>query len=276
MTAPAFHQGQLVYGLAGEIGTYVQHLGEHGHLVKPQMVDYEGDCFEGAPIIWQTAMADPPNSRIEERAAELAAQLSSMHEQITARRAELRLIDAEYSAAIDRIKAYPAVKRIDDFLGGKITHMVIRTWGGIQIKTLADALKGGNGDDRYDTSLKLLTLYGDSKGDLQWKVNQYRDGSGSSDNARPCCSEDEAIEVARLWAAGGIQEFELERKADPKRNPSSSMIESADKFGVPVPQWIREAEIEFRRKQAEKKLLDAEREVASARKALLEVNGGAA
>jgi len=45
--------------------------------------------------------------------------------------------------------------------------------------------------------MKLLSLFGDSKGDLSFRLHQYRDGSGNYEEVIPCHSMDEAKELIK-------------------------------------------------------------------------------
>ncbi len=95
-----------------------------------------------------------------------------------------------------------------EFVTGQITHVIINQYKGYEILTLEDAI--GDKEDRYDrlscNGLKLVSLFGctkdggrkhleyDSDFRLDWRINQYRDGSGSWTTVYPCRSYEEAVE----------------------------------------------------------------------------------
>jgi hypothetical protein len=75
----------------------------------------------------------------------------------------------------------PAVlNTLTNFLSGEIKYIV---WEGYQLKiqSFFDAIQQSDtyhGDARYE-SLRLLSLFGKDDGTFSWKINNYRDGSGS-------------------------------------------------------------------------------------------------
>lgn len=83
---------------------------------------------------------------------------------------------------------------ICSFLSGNITHIVTyNRWGGPEI---VNCKEPGwlNFHDKYDSGLKLLTLFGRDDGTLQWKINQYSDGSGGYTEIFPFNSYESARE----------------------------------------------------------------------------------
>lgn len=69
---------------------------------------------------------------------------------------------------------------LTNFLSGDIKYIV---WEGYQLKiqSFFDAIQQSDtyhGDSRYE-SLRLLSLFGQDDGTFSWKINNYKDGSGS-------------------------------------------------------------------------------------------------
>src|SRR5262249_25554574 len=127
-----------------------------------------------------------------------------------------------------RIRTHEALKRLDDFLAGNITHAVRARYSGISIGTFAEVFEEGG---RYDKGVKLLTLFGDKKCGLSWHLNDYRDGSGSYTEIFPCTSLEDAKAVAqsKLDAL-----FDLARRGE-RVSYLSEHIASALKDGLAVP-----------------------------------------
>lgn len=85
---------------------------------------------------------------------------------------------------------------LKDFLGGKITHYAIIKGYSPEIRKIDD-LQNFDYDNYYGSvkieALKLISLFGSSNGDLSWKMNRYRDGSGDWVEIVPCRSYEEAL-----------------------------------------------------------------------------------
>lgn len=94
------------------------------------------------------------------------------------------------------------------FMSGEITHVVTKRYGDYEICSLIDVLP--QEDHWYNRpkleGLKLVTLFGcteaaerkdkDCSFSLNWKINQYRDGSGNCwITVYPCKSFDDAVKL---------------------------------------------------------------------------------
>lgn len=156
--------------------------------------DEDGEPRFGRPITAYEVFAAPPVEKFDAHCAALAAKIkieeSRLADLVEARIGEERQI-AERKA---RFATHEQLRRLDDFVSGRITHLVIADYAGPRIRTLQEALVDDS--DCWSKKTKLVTLYGDSKGDLSWKLNQYRDGSGSKTVVHPATSEVEAREIA--------------------------------------------------------------------------------
>src|SRR3546814_12060720 len=83
---------------------------------------------------------------------------------------------------------------LDVFLEKKITHLVYAGDGAVQYKPFEKAIK--ENDESHYGDLRLNALFGDTKGHLDWRINSYRDGSGSWQALIPFQSEEGAREAA--------------------------------------------------------------------------------
>lgn len=85
-------------------------------------------------------------------------------------------------------------------MSGQITHIFVSGYSPEIYEW-----EGGNGNldiDNYNgrsevKGIKLLSLYGYSDGDLEYRLHTYRDGSGGSEQIWPTCSYDEALKLAQ-------------------------------------------------------------------------------
>lgn len=211
MTNRTFSKGDTVFDIHGRQGAYIASYGGH-HLVAPE---YEGGDYGepswGAPEQWDQIFLNPPTQKLE-------AKVDELDKLITEKRAELKRINAEFDQAarqhqerMKKFKQHQALQRIEDYIDGKFTHFLhVSDYYGPKIITKDEAL---DQNDRWDRKLKLLCLFGDTKGDLQWKINRYRDGSGNSwDEVYPVSSEEEAIAIARRLFSDAVAEWREQEK----------------------------------------------------------------
>jgi hypothetical protein len=189
-------------------------------------------------------------------------QIKDLEGRITALRNELLGLEQETMAAknekaalLQAVSQNKALRHIADFLAGKITHYVVFGWEGPEIITFKDALCESS--DNWSKKPKLLTLFGDSKGDLGWNLNRYKDGSGSSYEVIPCLGYEEAVAEVKEWVAGKLA-----------TDVSGRYMGYADKWGVPVPFEYRKQVLEGRASEF-KNAMEQQRRLMEANEAQL-------
>jgi len=106
---------------------------------------------------------------------------------------------------------------------------VIESYGPPRIETFEDALTASG--VFYRQKPRLLTLFGSSKGELNWGLNNYSDGSGIHEKAIPCTSYNEAVAVAsEMFAAHEAAALDHEDRTSPARTWS----DTANEYGIPM------------------------------------------
>jgi hypothetical protein len=179
---------------------------------------------------------------LTERKASVIQELEAREEKLRERIVELQRQVREREDAERRVAKLAnhsqALARIEDLLAKRITHYLL--WCSIYSPEIVEAVDGGvpylersNYSDRVTVEgTKLLVLFGNSNGDLQWKVNEYRDGSGSSwTRVEPFLSRGAAL--ARLQEI--IDAFVSESDWTQSR-----LYDAAVKYGLRVPEGLEE------------------------------------
>ena len=195
-------------------------------LVYRKIVNEDGWKYDGPLCILRESILfdDPPQQKGDGEVAEAKAALADLNEQIEAARGALTATERAAAERMARLKQHPALKHLDDFLAGRITHFVEYEyhWTPPKILTWDDA-------KTHQGRIKLLTLFGDSKGDWTWQQNRYCDGTGYIRTVIPCVSRDEALaEVVKIFAAHEVDSM------NPKHSttPSRQWVEQAEKYGL--------------------------------------------
>lgn len=185
----------------------------------------------------------------------LGAEAKKLREEVAALRKERQAISVDIAVAkreaegflgeraklIADLQDNEALRNLQAFIDGKITHFVVLEHGQprLRIKTFAELMdySGASRDSwrRDQPSIRLLSLCGEAGTRLSWQVNQYSDGSGGSYRAPvwPCLSEQHAQDtLARLV---------VERLAEAKtaENQLNAGI-LAEHYGLPMPDDLRQ------------------------------------
>jgi hypothetical protein len=131
-----------------------------------------------------------PTEAWDSRINQLNNQIREKEDGLLELEEKVRKIKNSEAARLKRYKQYEQLQRLDDFLDGKLTHFIRKDY--YEIHAIGDK----ETRDQYSRDeIKLISLFGDSKGNLMWKINMYADGSGGGWNEIiPCCSYDDALE----------------------------------------------------------------------------------
>ena len=100
------------------------------------------------------------------------------------------------------------------FLAGEITHLVISRYSDYRIVSLVDGIEAVDNHGSWQSldGLRMVSLFGcreycerykdDRTLRLDWKINEYRDSSGSWREFWPCSSHEEAVQKLDELLAG--------------------------------------------------------------------------
>ena len=176
------------------------------------------DCIR---IVYESDLHENPPTEVVNKEIEKAkARLRKLERRAAEVQSKSSRLEREYKQLIDKLSRYKPLEYIEQFLDGKITHfVVIPGYGEWKIKTLDEM------QSRYGGT-KLLSLFGESKGNLEWCINSYPDGSGLWTHVVPCLSYEHAIEV--------MQERINDEVAKSADNPRLSLVSVAEKYGLEI------------------------------------------
>lgn len=207
---------------------------------------------------------EPPTAVRSQNIAELEAKLAALRTERDGLREEIRTAKSERDSLVARLKEVPALRRIDDFIAGRFTHYLTEDGGTFEIIAVADARC--EGASSYSRELKLLTLFGATNGDLSWRLNRYKDGSGNGTMVHLCQSEQEAKDLI----VERINQLLTEEPAT--RGCWFRYYEkSLQKYGLPVPDVITTRLRDDRVKGFTDAKAKAQSELEAANKALEEI-----
>ena len=96
----------------------------------------------------------------------------------------------------DNKSNHDQLETLKSFMVGEITHFFISEYDP-KIVTWEDEMYCEDYHSRVVENIRLVSLYGKSNGDLEYKICEYWDGSGSKKGVIPCKSYGEALEHAQ-------------------------------------------------------------------------------
>ena len=96
----------------------------------------------------------------------------------------------------DNKSNHEQLETLKSFMVGEITHFFINEYDP-KIGTWDDEMYSEEYRGGVVENIKLVSMYGNSNGDLEYKICEYRDGSGSKKDVIPCKSYEEALEYAQ-------------------------------------------------------------------------------
>lgn len=229
---------------------------EDGYIIEKYITVYleydEEEDLSGEKVFVSEVFNKPPTNVKEKSLADLDIRIKSKTNVLNALSSEeLSLKDSIRKRGLEieemdkNAKKYKAIEGAIDFIEGKFTHFaIIPSWGKPYVATKNE---GMDAEGKYDRGTKLLTLFGKTEGDLEWRINQYSDGSGSSNQlAQPCKSEQEAIDFIKTFI---IKQMGKYVKDDKKRDYSSDKYKWMLSNNFDMPEGFDEKNSEYMRKQ---------------------------
>lgn len=230
------NQNDTVWLDDGEEAIYIAKADDR-HAVRPV---YESGEF-GRVTLVSAVHLSPPEPKRHKEIADLEAKIQEKRSELSAIYTQLREAEERNKWLKSILAQNAALERVGNFIEGKFTHFVIQEYDGIKIK---DRSVIDETDDYGKVrGMKLLTLFGQTNGDLGWRLNAYSDGSGYTKEVYPCFSEEDANEIAKGLVKKSIDEI---------KDPScvrDSTIKDAKRFGIEVPAHIESAILEIKRKR---------------------------
>ncbi len=189
--------------------------------------------LSGRKIFVDEVYSSPPRDVIDEGILAAKKELSEINSLIRSQKDEVRDLNINIHDLKEELDAIEPLKNVFDFIRGDFKYYALPDlYKGPQIskKNIADSDEG-----QYERGTKLLTLFGKSNGDVEWRLSQYSDGSGSSKVAIPC----KTIEDAKKVMSEHIYK-ELEGRAKIKRFYAGGMHEWMLSNGCEMPSdWVK-------------------------------------
>jgi len=260
--------GDTVYDSRGARYQFLLEIPGEGHVVRKLWVEdgYEDDePYYDEPTTLRRVFPAPPVQHVNDEVSVAQAKLDAIKDEITETQAEMRGLQHDLPKRLEALRARSAaVQRLEDFLDGKITHMIVKPeYGAYVMGTIEDVTKR---EDRYDRGKwKLVSLMGDSNGDLEFMLHRYSSG-GDGVTVIPCTSEAEA----RTELQHAI-DAKIATVRAMKNKPLASLareMAASDKYGLVFPDDVREAIHEGKIQAARSTVDSREKNLAKAQKAL--------
>lgn len=136
MSEQDFTIGAAYWRENGQKVEYVGTLTDGRHLVADVLNwdDYEGEIeIAGTPYACRKLFSNAPTKVFDERIDALKAEIKGLQD--AKQKASQAKIDAQKSldASLDTLKAHEALRHVEAFVRGEITHLVVRDYRGYKI-----------------------------------------------------------------------------------------------------------------------------------------------
>lgn len=196
--------------------------------------DPDAELFFNGTEVVDRVYDKAPSEAISREILDLTKELNSLMDSVS----ELRAVEAATRKRVDALKIYSQLERVEDFLAGKITHYV--KWEGYlfdadaPVPFVSAVTEERCASDKGSRApLKLLVLNGTPECTLEWKLNHYSDGSGSSYHCIPCCSLEEAQAKAREILSRSFAKYSVPSGGNLVR--AEQLVKAAKACGAPIP-----------------------------------------
>jgi hypothetical protein len=264
--------GAIVYSINGEEAEFIARVGGE-YLVRPIYEVDPDECYAEPsgphydhPQTWREIFSKPPLQRLHEETQERMLEIGKANTELMELRAQIAAEQADWKSREDTRKQFKQLERLDDFINHRITHIILKRGGSkysmptFEIKTYADAMTLTS--DYGKKSIRLVSIDGNSDGDLSFSRWGYGDGSGHAEDFKCFTSLEAAQEFVRTELDKEMVIVRRDTEGDrfnSKKDIQSSQrigpIESnARLIGYMLPEYI-ELEIARRKRENDEKYL---------------------
>lgn len=248
------------YLINGSAVTIVEEF-KSGFLVRGLFIDDNEIEHEGRQFFVDRVFDKAPTEKIDNEIAARENRLKKLSDELEEKRKGLLVFKEQETEIAKKITRREQLKTLFDFIDGKIAYYVEDAgYGDLKLIDFKDATCNGENEHtpKDKRPLKLLTLFGSSKGQLDWRLNCYKDGSGTNTKVYPAISKEAAvieIEKALIEKMAGLR-------------PDPYVISTADKFGITIPNEYRARIADEKTKSLSLTVQRLEDELKKAREAL--------
>lgn len=245
----------IKYTTDGKKVVVIGNLNSKETIVQEIFVSDGSEIPSGEQFIVKSLHDKPAESWKEREIKKINNRYNELKNEVELKSKRLRQKRKQFDDLIKKTSLYERYideelfKEIIDFIRGDITHIV--DLSSYEIKGFSDLILNV---DRYDSDLKLLTLFGGERGQYGWKLNQYSDGSGTNRKIIPCLSFEDAKE-------------KLDEYINNQEHTYQSMINAKEKFNLNNPNENRIKEFNFKKCEAMEKSIHVAEENLSKQKA---------
>jgi len=231
-----------------------------GYLVKRWYTcdcnEFEGDCVcedrLGDTIFVNQVFNSPPVETLYSEVKKLKEEISKLHEEEAKISNTIMAEKNRIETQLNKLKKYEGLQLIEDYIDGNITHFVTLDYYGRypEILTAGEKLRY---KENGSWKTRLLALYGDKDGDLEWRLHYYSDGSGNHEIVYPFTSYSEALEKAHEELAKILESIEKER-AGGEKYYVHTLVDVAEKYKFPMPEWAIKERANSKKKETLEKI----------------------
>lgn len=192
-----------------------------------------GSLHDEPLVSWKSKKLKELEAHYEKTKADWEIRISKLQKE--SRQHEQKLLHKAKALLHFELQADPKQMRVlQMFMAGEINFFYTRQFNHGQILTWDSAYQRADGNEGRIESIKLVSLFGDSKGDLSYRIADYSDGSGNWRTIVPFATYEEALAHAQKDFDELAEQYVNSEGAASLDIPRWSRIEG---LGVPVKAW---------------------------------------
>lgn len=188
------------------------------YIVQEIFITDEGDEIpSGEKFTTKSIHSAPSKSYKQAQEEKMEARIDRLESAIESRERELKDVGKKITVnkkilgsaikSVDSFADDEKVKTLVMFASGTVSYLVEDCWSISAPIPFGQAISA---DDRYDRdTIKLISLFGKSDGDLEYKINNYSDGSGSYKSVIPFKTYKQALAHIKARFLSKVEESRI-------------------------------------------------------------------
>lgn len=176
-----------------------------------------------APAIsWKERNLIEIETRYEKEYKEIDKKLAELHKDYNLKSATIKS-KLQFLKKLELNLTEEKLNQLINFISGSTKYIVMDNWSDVEISDYDSSIV----DKEYGrfNSLRLLSIFGRTDGELEFRKNDYSDGSGSWRTVIPCETKEEALEILKERFSTKVNE----------KGVNSYLIKTAEKYNLEIP-----------------------------------------
>lgn len=234
-----FELDEIYYDHRGNVVKLIAYTTDNRYVVQRELCDYYGETYFDDTIVLSAIFHDVPNNSIVNHLKKEIEQLEITRSELLTEIAILETKESILQKA-QKLAQYQGLEYIEDFLSKDINFFIEISDYRLKICSKGEFdVRGYHGRQKGSPRLISLKYY---KGQFQWFINEYQDGSGLENIFIPCPSLEVAVERVATILSKELTKIQdaIEKGINCNNLHDIEVVKQSMEIGLEIPKIVND------------------------------------